>query len=111
MAHRTGHLKMKKEERAKQFASFKALDGFEEAVLDSLKLVAEEKVLSEEEKEELDRALMAVKVGDMVSVHYFDGEQYRKKDGMLTRVDRDARILKVVDVKIEFENLLGLKIK
>ena len=51
-----------------------------------------------------------LEVGDMVSaIHYYDGECI-KTEGILSRIDKDARILQIVTNKIEFEDLLKIEI-
>ena len=111
MAHRHGHLKMKREERAKQFAAFKALDGYEEAILEHLRTIEEVRIPNDEEKEELDRAIIAVAPGMMVSALYKDNGECIRVQGMVSRVDIEAGLIVIVNKKINLVNLLELIIE
>lgn len=61
--------------RAKQFAPFAALKGFEEAVYAKEILLEERRELSEEKKAELDGMLRALRTGQKISVTYFEEEE------------------------------------
>ncbi len=101
--------KMSREERAKQFIPFAALKGYEDALREKEKVVVEKIELSEERKAELDAKLHQVRKNDMVTVVYFHEDEYLKVTGMVSRFDTDARILKVVNTKIPFEDLYDLE--
>lgn len=100
--------KMSREERAKQFMPFAALKGYEDALREKEKVVVEKIELSEERKAELDAKLHQVQKNDMVTVVYFHEDEYLKVTGMVSRFDTDARILKVVNTKIPFEDLYDI---
>ena len=102
--------KMSREERAKQFMPFSALKGYEEVLREREKIVVEKIELSEERKAELDFNLRQVQRNDMVMVVYFHEDEYLKVTGMVSRIDTDAHILKVVNTKILFEDLYDLEI-
>lgn len=93
------------ENRAKQFMPFAALKGYEEALRAKEKIVVEKIELSEEKKEELDFKLRQITKRDMITVVYFHEGEYIKVEGMVSRLDKDARILKVVNTKISFEDI------
>ncbi len=101
--------KMSRENRAKQFMPFAALKGYEAALSEKEKIVVEKIELSEEMKEELDRKIKEIHRNDMVKVVYFHDEEYLEITGMVSRLDTDARILKVVNTKIEFDNIYKLE--
>lgn len=106
--------KMSREERAKQFMPFAALKGYPDALRKKEKIVVPKTELSEEYKEELDRKLRQVQKNDMITVVYYEKNEYLKKTGMVSRIDETARILKIVNTKISFENIYdisGEKIK
>lgn len=104
-----GRAKMSREDRAKQFMPFAALKGYEEALREKEKIVVEKIELSEERKAELDLKLRQVRRNDMVTVVYFHQDEYLKVTGMVSRIDTDARILKVVNTKIAFDDLYDLE--
>lgn len=96
---------MSRAERAKQFMPFAALKGYPEALRRKEKIVVPKKELSEEYQEELDRALHQIKKNDIVSAVYFCQGEYIKITGMVSRIDETARMLKIVNTKIPFEEL------
>lgn len=97
---------MDRAQRAKQFMPFAALKGYEEALRTKEKIKVEKKELTEEQEDELNRQLLEIQKRDMVSVVYFEKEEYLKVTGMVSRIDRSAQILQVVNTKIEFRNIL-----
>ncbi len=96
------------ENRAKQFVPFAALKGYEEALRAKEKVVVEKIELSEEKKEELDYKLHQIQKNDIITVVYFYKDEYIKLEGMVSRLDTDARILKIVNTKIPFEDIYEL---
>ncbi len=94
--------------RAKQFVPFAAVKGFEEALRAKERIVVEKIELSEERKEELDYKLHQVKKNDIITVVYFEKDEYIKVEGMVSRLDIDARVLKIVNTKIPFDDIYEL---
>lgn len=101
--------KMSREERAKQFMPFAALKGYEEALREKEKIVVPRRDLSEETREQLDRRLPQIHRGNMITVIYYHQGEYLKLTGMVARVDPDARVLKIVNTKIPFEDLFQIR--
>ena len=100
--------KMSREDRAKQFMPFAALKGYPEALRKKEKIVVPRAEVSEEYAEVLDRKLRKVKKNDMITVIYFHDGEYLKKTGMVSRIDETARILKVVNTKIRFDDIYDI---
>lgn len=96
------------ENRAKQFVPFAALKGYEEALRAKEKIIVPKIELSEEKKEELDRKLHQINKNDIITVIYFCKGEYIQLEGMVSRVDKDARVLKVVNTKISFFDIYEL---
>ena len=96
------------ENRAKQFMPFAALKGYEEALRAKEKIVVEKIELSEEKKAELDYKIQQIQKNDIVTVVYFVKDEYIKLEGMVSRLDKDARVLKIVNTKIPFEDIYEL---
>ena len=96
--------------RAKQFVPFAAVKGFEEALRAKERITVEKIELSEERKAELDFLLHQIKKRDIITVVYFDKDEYVKVEGMVSRLDTDARVLKVVNTKIDFEDIYEILI-
>ena len=96
------------ENRAKQFIPFSALKGYEDALRAKEKVVVPKIELSDEKKEELNRKLQQVQKNDMITVVYFHQNEYLQMEGMVSRIDKDARILKVVNTRIAFSDIYDL---
>ena len=103
--------KMSPADRAKQFMPFAALKGYEEALRRKEKIIVEKVELSEEMKDELDRRFKQIAQNDIITVVYYAEEEYLKITGMVARIDIDARILKVVNTKIPFDNIYSIENK
>lgn len=101
--------KMSPADRAKQFMPFAALKGYEEALHRKEKIVVEKIELSEEMKDELDRQFSQIGHNDIVTVVYYAEEEYLQITGMVAKIDIDARVLKVVNTKIPFENIYSIE--
>lgn len=102
------HSKMDRQERAKQFMPFDPLKGFREALLEKEKITVDKAELSEEAGELLDRTLHEIAIRDIVTVVYYDKGEYVKLTGMVSRIDMTARVLKVVNKKIAFDDIREL---
>lgn len=102
--------KMSVENRAKQFMPFAALRGLPEALALKEKIVVEKVELTEDMAAELDWNMHNLEVGKIVTAVYFCKDEYIKKTGMLSKIDKEARILQIVETKIHFDDLLKLEV-
>ena len=105
MEHRP---KMSREDRAKQFMPFAALKGYPEALRKKEKVVIPKVEVSEEYAEALDRKLRQVNRKDIITVIYFHKGEYLKKTGMVSRIDETARVLRIVNTKIGFDDIFNI---
>ncbi len=96
-------------DRASQFMPFAALKGFEEALKEKERIEVEKVLLSEESLEYLDYQLSLLKVGDMVTVIYFEKGAYISRTGLVSRLKKDARYLTVVTTDISFDDIREIK--
>lgn len=96
---------MSREERAKQFLPFAALKGYPAALRRKEKIVVPKVEFSEDYQERLDGRLRQIRVQDVVTAVYFREGEYLKVTGMVSRIDRTARVLKIVNTKIPFDDL------
>ncbi len=101
--------KMSRQDRAKQFVPFAALKGYEDALRAKEKVVVPKIELTEERKEELDRQIRKIRPGDMAEVVYFSQGEYLRVTGMVSRLDVDARVLRVVNTGIAFADILEIR--
>lgn len=101
--------KMSREDRAKQFMPFAALRGYEEALREKERIVVDKKELSEERKAELDEIIHSISVQDMVVAVFYEKEEYLKVTGMVSKIDFDSKYIKIVNKKINFEDLFSIE--
>lgn len=101
--------KMSRENRAKQFAPFAALKGFEEGIRWKEKVYVEKKELSEESLEELDKKFKKISKNDIITIVYYNKGEYLRITGMVARIDVTARILQVINTKIKFDDIYDVE--
>lgn len=99
---------MSREERAKQFMPFAALKGYQNVLREKEKITAPKAEFPEEYAQELDLKLRNIRKRDMVTVVYFHKGEYLEIRGMVSLVDRDSGILKVVNTDIPFEDIYDI---
>ncbi|MBE5946435.1 MAG: YolD-like family protein [Lachnospiraceae bacterium] len=99
---------MSREDRAKQFMPFAALKGYENALREKEKIVVPKIELSEDMKEELDVTLKEVQLKDIVTVVYYDTDEYIKITGMVSKIDTSAGYIKIVNTKINFNDVFDI---
>jgi len=107
--YRNVHHKMDRENRAKQFMPFDALKGFREALEEKERIVVPKRELSEEQKEELDFKLRQIHKMDIITVEYFQDGEYVQVTGVVARIDETSRVMKIVNTKIAFEDIVDLR--
>ena len=100
--------KMSRVDRAKQFMPFAALKGYPEALQKKEKVVVPKIELTEEYARMLDQKLKQVSRNDIITVIYFSNGEYLKKTGMVSRFDETARVLKIVNTKIFFDDIYDI---
>ena len=87
---------------------FAALKGYPEALQKKEKIVVPKVEVTEEYAEVLDRKLRNVKKNDIITVIYYSNQEYLKKTGMVSRVDETARVLKIVNTRILFDDIYDI---
>ena len=65
-------------------------------------------MLTDEYAEILDAKLKRISKNDIITVIYFCNGEYLKKTGMVSRIDVTSRVLKVVNVKILFDDIYDI---
>lgn len=116
------HPRMSLEDRAKIFAPFAALKGYEEAITAKQRIVVPRIVLSEESKEYLDFQLGKIErilsqgQHPIITVVYFqqdrgssDGGEYIQFTGMVAKYDQTSRILQIVEKRICLDDIYGIE--
>mgnify|MGYP004605308159 CR=1 FL=1 len=103
------HYKMDRAQRAKQFAPFDALNGFNEALRAKEKITVPKVELTEDRKEEIDYFLHHLNMKKNITVIYYDGENYIKLTGMVTKIDPQNQVLTIVNTKIAFADIKDIR--
>jgi len=117
------HPKMSIGDRAKIFAPFAALKGYEEAIAAKQKIVVPRIELSEEAKDYLDMQLGKIdgmlKEGKhpIITVVYFqkdrlsnkDGGEYIQFTGMLAKFDRTSHVIQIVEKRLRLEDICSIE--
>ena len=101
--------KMSRENRAKQFAPFAALKGFEDGIRWQEKVYVDKKELSEERLEELDNKFKMIRKNDIITVVYYNKGEYLRVTGMVARIDVTARIIQIINTKIKLDDIYDIE--
>lgn len=94
-----------KADRAKLFAPFDALKGLREALAERERIRVPKIELSDEMLEELDRKLRFINCGEILTVIYYDNEEYIKITGMVSKISEISRSLTIVNTLINFDDI------
>lgn len=95
--------------RAKLFLSYDALKGFKERIHEKERIVVNKPLLSENQFYELDWKIKQIKIGMMISIIYFDKNQYVYKEGVVTNIDFEyKKSITIVDKTILISNILTI---
>ncbi len=103
--------KMSREERARQFMPFDALDGFRSLISTQDKTVEEKRELSEEKLNMLNEKMRRIQKGTRVEITYYEKDGYLKKDGIVTGLNFDMNFIRVIDKVIYFEDVYEIEFK
>ena len=104
--------KMKLSDRAKIFLPFDALKGFKEALKEEEKERCEQKILSEEQKEELNKQISSLQKGMLIKIKVYNlSEQtYDEVEGIFTRLDIVNKKLYIVKQEYHIDLIISLEI-
>lgn len=97
-------------ERAKQFSPFAALKGLPEALAKKEHIPVPRQNLSDEQAEAINRTLLGLRRGEIVTAVWYDGErqEYVQLTGVVSDVDLVARVLHIGAHAIPFAGLADL---
>ena len=101
--------KMSMSDRAKQFMPFAALRGYYTEIRKKEVIKGEKRELTEEEALELDKKVLELKKGDMVSVTYYREGKYRKEQGLISQIDLVLKTLTLVKNRIKFSDIFNIE--
>lgn len=94
-----------KADRAKLFSPFDALKGLREALAERERIRVPRIELSDDILEELDRKLHYVRLGEIITIIYYDNEEYIKITGMVSRISETSRSITIVNTLINFDDI------
>lgn len=109
--------------RSKIFLPFAALRGFEDAIEAKNKIVVRKEELSDYKKEQLDASFYRIidelnnKRHPEVKIIYYNEDikkdifEYIQVNGLVTKVDMNARFIQVVYEKIPFDRIVSIEIQ
>lgn len=101
---------MSRADRAKQFAPFAALKGYEEAVRRQEELYCPRPILGEDAQTELDTALRRLRKGAPVTVTYYANGKCLTVKGAVSKIDAAKETLAIGETPIAFYDLLNIEI-
>ena len=101
--------KMSRSDRAKQFMPFAALRGYGAELRGKEKVISERKELTDEQAEELSRAVSGLKKGDIVKVFYYSLNGYVEMSGAVSFIDPVRKILRVIKTEIAFFDIYSIE--
>ena len=105
MKHRMSRL-----QRAKQFMPFAALKGFE-VLLAAVARPKEHRVeLSEDQVDELNKALQTIHCGEWVRIVYYNKQRYTELIGAVDRISAQMQIISVQGIDIPFRYIKELNL-
>ena len=97
--------KMSMSNRAKQFAPFDALKGFQEALRKKEKMPVPQKELAEEKAEEINQKLKQVTIGKLLTVVYYKDCEYIQLTGTIIKIEKNKRYLQMAETIIPFDDI------
>lgn len=100
--------RMSRADRAKQFMPFAALKGYEQALRRREAAPQPRVELGEDARETLDRKLRQVRKNDVITAVYYRGGEYVELTGMVSRIDFDTKLLRIVKTQIPVDDLLDI---
>lgn len=102
--------KMPISDRAKQFMPFAALRGHYAAIENASHEVVDKIELTEDAVEEIDYKLHLIEANMIVTVIYYmaSTNEYIKFQGMVSKLNKEAKTIQIVDRVIHFEDILSI---
>lgn len=113
------HPQMSMRERAMQFASFKALSGYEDEIEETGRLTERRMELDEDQKEQLDLQLRQIAAGTSpeAAITWFcpdekkEGGSYVTTTGRVRKIDPVQRLLFVAETAIAIDDILSIELQ
>lgn len=103
------HGRMKRSDRAKQFAPFSALKGLEKAIQEQENLRTQPVLLSETRNAELDYLLHQVQPGQSIQITFYNGQRYQTVKGQVRKIDRSGKFLLVDECRVPIASIYEIQ--
>ena len=100
--------KMPISQRAKQFAPFAALKGFDEAIMDKEKIILPMPDLAEDMTEYLNRTMNQLESGKKIAVTFYSNGEYITRINSVSKVDFINRLLFLENELIFFDDIIDI---
>ena len=97
--------KMSMSNRAKQFAPFDALKGFQEALRKKEKMPVPKKELAEEKAEEINEKLKQLTTGKLITVVYYNDGEYIQLTGIVVKIEKNKKYLQMAEIIIPIDDI------
>lgn len=99
----------RKKDRAIIFAPYDSLKGFFELIKEKEKIVVPKKELIEDELEILDQKIHQVKIGQIITIVYYDQDEYIKIEGMVAKIDLEyTKTIQIVKKIIHIDSIVQI---
>ena len=103
-----GHMPL--QQRAKLFTPFSALKGFEELIREQENTYDEMPELSDDQYEDLNYAISAIRIGDKVTVKYFRDYHIKTLCGSVKKLSKEKRKICIREQEIDFNELIEIRL-
>ena len=115
------HKRMSMESRSAQFAPFAALTGYNDGIIETGRITSKEKILTEEEKNILDRKLNiilshldekpVVKIKYFVKDKFKSGGEYKEFVGTIKKINKEnLYIILDNNLKVKINNIIDIEL-
>ena len=101
-----GHMPLS--QRAKIFAPFAALKGFEDLIRQQEETYEEMPELSDDQYEDLNFAMNSIRTGDYVTVRYFRDFHIRTLSGLVERIAIQKKAIRINAEQIGFDEMIEI---
>lgn len=99
-------------DRAKQFLSFDALEGYKNIISkDNYQRNRDKiKVLSDDKMNDLDRIIKRINKNFLIRIKYYDGDNYIESTGRVKKIDTVRRKIYFLRSVIDIDNIIDIEI-
>ncbi len=95
--------------RASLFQPFDSLKGLKEMFRQQEEILVPARILSEDDRDELDRRIHQIQRGQIIRVEYYDGHVYRQVEGIVSKINLDICLLQIVQTKIPVKHIVSIE--